>query len=1049
MFPEEQRIDIPLGGGIEQRRTDHLLAPPKVSTLENLDFAEEGGYRVRDGLEQLTFSGLPAATHNSVFSYKGALWANTKSGGVFGRDAATGAGVVANASAPHPLHVITDEVLRPVEGVSDVDSAVAGNYIIVAWNPGSSETAGLFAAGAYEDVYISVFNKTDRTPVLSTVVREELGFGVKCTAFDTNKVAVVAVEANGDLNGVVVDLGASPPTIGSIVNIATGVSVPLSRRIPNFDIHGSTTKTYFNVAFWDNPGAQVVCKKVSNTLTVLVTLNKSTDMSQSLTIYHGIVQQKVYVGGSDGTNVKAFNIAEDYLSSSAVNTIFADSATVDRSKVTIVDKDGSSLWLAWSADRWTSAFTTQPNEILFSDITSGAVQTGTVGRMYGAFLAGKAFLPSGHLPHVPIRPVMFLSRQLVTGSSTTGGTTHTCLMLATPYTPVNVIPNNEQSQSSTIINTTPRLKIVAKYVQDRVFNHQEFQASASHLPSTNLLTGVRWIFGVQVYETSVLPLPTIESLREGVGIDLVEFDFNPGVLSYSTIAETLFASGGVPVVFDGSHYIESTPMTAPSVPLMSTTAGASIAKDTLYKAVWLWYDNRGNLHRSVPSLDIRVAADVATQTLKFQYPPTNLDGQNGRMLTLAVYRKTPTGSVFKLHASSKGKFIHDPLYDASGTLGYIEWTDNTATGAGDPDDASPLLYTTDGTLEAVSPPAALHSIVVAGRVFLIPGEDRETVWPSSPTVPGLTPEFNEETAIHFPDSRDELTGLGQLDDKCVVFSKNAIWFVAGNGPNAAGIGTFLVQRISSDIGCVNKNSIVSGSFGIMFEADKGIYNLTRGLELVYVGAGVEDDVKSLSILRAVVCDDRNQVRFLQQTRVLVYDYLVEQWTKFVYAFSEASMSGIDMVYHESDWYLYDSARGFAKESSSATTDLGSRIVPKLVTAWIKLDGIQNFNRIKRIQVLGSNDTTGGNIKVKLACNYDPTIYQTDQWRKTDRSTGDRLQVKVHNSRQKVESLQVTIDGSTIDATGFDLHAEYTITGLALEVALKRGLHKNIPLTDKS
>ena len=74
-----------------------------------------------------------------------------------------------------------------------------------------------------------------------------------------------------------------------------------------------------------------------------------------------------------------------------------------------------------------------------------------------------------------------------------------------------------------------------------------------------------------------------------------------------------------------------------------------------------------------------------------------------------------------------------------------------------------------------------------------------------------------------------------MDDKLIIFKKDAIYYITGTGPDNTGAnGTFSdATFITSTVGCANPSSIVLMPNGIMFQSDKGIWLLDRQLGTTY------------------------------------------------------------------------------------------------------------------------------------------------------------------------------------------------------------------------
>ena len=87
----------------------------------------------------------------------------------------------------------------------------------------------------------------------------------------------------------------------------------------------------------------------------------------------------------------------------------------------------------------------------------------------------------------------------------------------------------------------------------------------------------------------------------------------------------------------------------------------------------------------------------------------------------------------------------------------------------------------------------------------------------------------------------DVTALGFMDDKTIIFKQRRTFAFFGDGPLPTGAqDTFSKpQLVTTDMGCDNQRSLESTDLGLMLESEKGIYLLDRSLQSVYIGADVE------------------------------------------------------------------------------------------------------------------------------------------------------------------------------------------------------------------
>ena len=361
-----------------------------------------------------------------------------------------------------------------------------------------------------------------------------------------------------------------------------------------------------------------------------------------------------------------------------------------------------------------------------------------------------------------------------------------------------------------------------------------------------------------------------------------------------------------------------------------------------------------------------------------------------------------------------------------------------------------LLYTTGGVIENDPPPAFIDIAVGNKRMWGIPGDNRSSVWYSKLLSTGKAPEWSAAYTIAMPRGADRLTAISSMDEKVVMFSRDDIFILLGDGPNNLGRGGSFTgpRKIASDVGCVNKSSIVTGPFGVMFQSSKGIYVLTRDLQVSYIGSNVEDQITSHSdITSAVLVEDKNQVRFslnqLGQTnlKLLCYDYYHQSWTMFssdsnvvtnttsaAIVNSKYTVLGIDNYISQEARSSYFDGNGGAQQP----------IVSKFITAWIRLAGLQGFKRVKRAFFLAQH--LGGKVSLSAQYNYNEGVSTTKSWTNAEivALSTDPMQLGLHIPRQKCESIRFVYSDEDVGAPPAD---GGIISSVSIQVGTKSGMFK--------
>lgn len=493
------------------------------------------------------------------------------------------------------------------------------------------------------------------------------------------------------------------------------------------------------------------------------------------------------------------------------------------------------------------------------------------------------------------------------------------------------------------------------------------------------------------------------------------------------------------------------------------SAFMGLGNKTLYLEVYVKSQVRSTPE---PDPDKHLIQDIGNYRLIDRFIPT-LKTDLRQYQNLAAPTPHTTGSHYtpfinSTHFNMRSGFpfygervIYRPEYTAS----YAK-SGETAASMGSYVDSGQMLdenlYTVGGVLEN-DPPPAFHSLVVSNkRMWGIPANDRSQVWFSKYLEKGKAPEWSAAFTLRLPRGADNLIALGQMDEKLVMFSRDDIFLAIGSGPNNLGRGGTLSgpTRVSSDVGCVNRRSVVSGSFGVMFQSAKGIYMLGRDTNVTYIGAEVEDQITSENIITsAVLYEDKNEVWFSLDTtgagglyKAVVYNYEAGAW--FVHDSQDTSILYSVAATLWKNKYTTAGSLGLINMSTPGTVGDGAPggLVPinsSFTTAWVKLAGIQGFQRVKRAFLLG--ERRGGRVKFGVQYNYDETTSTEKTWESAEFGaspllSNDPLQVGIHIPRQKCQSIRFTFSDEAnpqVDpATGGCL-----LSSITIKVGMKMGLFK--------
>jgi hypothetical protein len=531
------------------------------------------------------------------------------------------------------------------------------------------------------------------------------------------------------------------------------------------------------------------------------------------------------------------------------------------------------------------------------------------------------------------------------------------------------------------------------------------------------------------------------------GVNRTLINFAPS-LNYqdSGLGQNLYVTGGILKNYDGSVVTEDNFFLYPENVAFGTTgsSGGFMAAGTYqYSAVYAWYDNRGQLHRSAASIPVTIVIstggvvhtqEVIIPTLRLTYK-TNV--------FIEVYRTESNGTLFYKVSSTTNPTFNNTSVD---TITYIDTLNDTSILSKE------LLYTTGGVLD--NDPAPNASIITnwKNRLVLAGLENTQQIAYSKLLVPGNPAQFSDFFRLTISNQGGPITGLGVLDDKLIIFKRSSLFILSGNGPNDLGqqddFGS--PDRIASDVGCVDPSSIVITPKGLMFKSEKGIYLLDRGSSLSYIGVEVEA-YNSLTVTAATLIPNNNQVRFLTSDKLaLVYDLYLERWS----IFDNHNGKDAEILINN---YVYLRNDGLIFYEDGSYLDNGQPISLQVDTGWLSFAGVQGFQRVYKMLGLGEFYSQH-KLMIECAFNYNPsfinqTIIDSESF-VNSKTYGDSAtygsdvlyggpgllnayQFRTDMKVQKAQSIRVKITELQNDTYGRGL----SLSNLNFEVGLKSGTGK--------
>lgn len=438
-----------------------------------------------------------------------------------------------------------------------------------------------------------------------------------------------------------------------------------------------------------------------------------------------------------------------------------------------------------------------------------------------------------------------------------------------------------------------------------------------------------------------------------------------------------------------------------------------------YIAQYEYANSAGEIVRSEISLPLKVVPDLGgnlqSAGIVVMAPSFGYESKRSR-IRVTLWRTQKNSTVFR-----KTVLTPVPYLAQTAMCYFVDTTDDVSIS-----DNEILSYTQLGSGELEPHPYSATRIIeqFGNRLWSVSSEDPTLIQYSKEKAIGSGLEFSQGQEVRIS-SGGSVTSLCAMDDKLIVFKSGEIHLIVGNGPDALGMGgTFQNQKVSSHVGCRNKNSIALIPDGIIFQSDKGFYLLGRGLQVSYIGAPVVD-FNSYLVSDSVVLQEKSKVWFLlmsittTQKTFLVYDYVLGQWSTHY-----SDMRPSQAVNLLGDPVLLDLGGDNVSISDPADySDNGATAgnFGSFSTGWLEFDQVQGFQRIYLLHLLGKikSDCT---FTVSIYYNWETTAYETHtiDSAKLTISTDGTFRLPIRPARpQGCSSIKIKITETVLDTSSYE------------------------------
>jgi hypothetical protein len=857
-----------------------------------------------------------------------------------------------------------------------------------------------------------------------------------------------------------------------IIDTATGQQIVQRTAIENtatnprvFVLH-----SYFIITFLSSdsgsPHLRYISIPIANPTIPAAAQDISVDVLSTSAGYDGVVANNtLYIGWAASASFVKITTLSSVLNVSAAKSIASSTAT--RMSLT-ADESGATpiVWMTWWDTASEDGFTAAYNSILGVILAKTQIITNTVINT----LTSKAddgvnvivYENNNTYNFTPNAQSDYISKASVTQAGSVGSTSVVLRSVGL----ASKLFTDENTGTNYVIATYGETNQPTYFLIDLdgvIYMRLAYANGGGYvttqvLPNVSIIDGVMSVpyliktFLAAVNKGTALPSGTPSNgIYTQTGINLASFSINSSGQYSSSIANTLHLTGGKLWMYDGVKPVEHGFHIWPEniTTTVVGSGGSMTAQQYYYIFCYEWTDNQGNLHRSAPSIPVGALAGVGSNSVTLEVPTLRLTSKTStNPVRIVGYRWSAAQQTYYQFTSISSPTLNDTTVDN------VTITDTAA-------DSSiigqTLLYTTGGVVENIAAPASSASCLFKNRLWLVDAEDPNLLWYSKQVIAGVPVEMSDLLTLYVAPtsgaqgSTGATTAISAMDDKLIIFKRDAIYYVTGVGPDNTGANNDFSDPvfIQSPVGCSNPKSIVLTPNGIMFQSDKGIWLLGRDLQTSYLGAPVEA-YNSYSIQSAKVIPGTNQVRFVlaDANLTLMYDYFFDQWG------THTNLGAISStLYENKDTYLNDSGRVY-QEAAGTYLDGSRPVLLSFTTSWISLAGLQGYERFYFMYLLGTYYTpfklsvqigydynrSASQIVEVTPDNYSPKYGREAVWGSGGPwgGPGNVFEARVFPAQQKCETFQITIQEIYDPSFGVAAGAGLSLSGLNLIVGTKKG-----------
>lgn len=246
-----------------------------------------------------------------------------------------------------------------------------------------------------------------------------------------------------------------------------------------------------------------------------------------------------------------------------------------------------------------------------------------------------------------------------------------------------------------------------------------------------------------------------------------------------------------------------------------TTTLFALVYRVQYQSLGVTYEEVGAVSEYISATNLVLNFNLSSIPTLANTATDNYDTAN---VKIDIYRTQANGTVF--------------FFDGTIDNGVTTYS-STITDAGLA--LNDFLYSTSGRPDHEEPPPAKHVLFVNDVLFSGNVKEGGVAYPNRLRISNRFQPWSAPSSF-YEDFKENITGLSAVGDNLIVFCESSTYLVSGYYfPD--GSGGIQKRLISTNIGCISSQSIVSKDSFVLFAGNDGFY-LTDGSQVKRVSEGL-------------------------------------------------------------------------------------------------------------------------------------------------------------------------------------------------------------------